>query len=309
MRAAAWWLIPALALAPALAAAHTAQPGLADSLPAPGAWSFEPWVVGLLLLAMAGYALGTWRVWRRAGRGRGVQPRQLAAFVLGWLALAAALLSPLDALGAWLFSAHMVQHELLMVVAAPLLVIGRPLAAWAWAFSPAARPALRAAIRSRPIAATWRLLTAPLAAWALHALALWLWHVPRLFDAALHSEAIHVLQHASFLASALLFWWAALGGDQRVPGPWAIVLLLTTMLHTSVLGALLTFAATPWYSGYAATTASLGLTPLDDQQIGGLVMWVPGGLAYLVAGLALALQWFGDRPQRPHVASLHSRYR
>lgn len=277
---------------------------LVDSLPSPGDWSLEPWVIALLLLALAGYAIGTWRVWRRAGRGRGIAPRQLAAFALGWLALGAALLSPLDSLGAWLFSAHMVQHELLMVVAAPLLVIGRPLAAWAWAFSPASRPAVRTLIRMPFIAAPWRLITAPLAAWSLHALALWLWHVPTLFDAALHSEAIHVLQHTSFLATALLFWWATLGGDQRVPGPSAVVLLLSTMLHTSVLGALLTFAATPWYGGYATTTAALGLTPLDDQQIGGLVMWVPGGLAYLVAGLALATQWFGARAPRPRAAWL-----
>jgi putative membrane protein len=277
---------------PALGHAHQAATG---ELPPVLAWSFEPWAMALLLAALAAYALGTWRVWRRAGAGRGVQPRQALAFGLGWLATAAALVSPLDSLGAWLFSAHMVQHELLMLVAAPLLVLGRPLGAWAWALDAGARPGLARITRQPALAAAWRAITGPLAAWLLHALALWLWHIPVLFDAALHHEAIHVLQHASFLASALLFWWAVLGGDRRRTSGLAMVLLFTTMLHTGLLGALLTLAPTPWYGWYMATGPALGFDPLEDQQLGGLVMWVPGGLAYLAAGLALAARWLAGR--------------
>jgi putative membrane protein len=241
-----------------------------------------------VLLALSGgwYTLGVLRLWRNAGVGRGIGRLQAAAFAGGWLALVLALVSPLDALGARLFSAHMVQHELLMLVAAPLLVLGRPLAAWTWGLSPARRQVVGRWIRVPWWAATWALLTDPLAAWALHALALWLWHVPSWFEAALRNEGWHALQHASFLGTALLFWWSALGGDSRSRASgFALLYLFTTMLHTGALGALLTLAPTPWYPSYAAATGALGLDPVADQQLGGLVMWVPGSLAYLVAGL------------------------
>jgi putative membrane protein len=268
-------------------------------------WSFEPWVVAPLALSAALYACGVARLWRHAGRFRGIGRRQVAAFAAGWIVLVAALVSPLDALGAYLFSAHMVQHELLMVVAAPLMVLGRPLAAWAWAFSPAQRHAIGRGLRVRWWAATWTLLTDPLAAWALHALALWLWHVPRLFDAALANEGWHALQHACFLGTALLFWWAVLGRDTRSHpnSGFALAYLFTTMLHTSALGALLTLAPTAWYEGYAASTAPFGLDPVQDQQLGGLVMWIPGGFAYVVAGLVMVARLLARPALTPAIAA------
>jgi putative membrane protein len=182
----------------------------------------------------------------------------------------------------------MVQHELLMIVAAPLLVLGRPLAAWTWAFALQQRRSLAQATRWRWLAWLWGCITRPLVAWALHALALWGWHVPELFDAALHHEWIHVLQHTSFFGTALLFWWSVLGRDRRSShGGFALVSVFTTMLHTSALGALLTFATTAWYPSYVAAGGAMGLTPVEDQQIGGLIMWIPGGTAYLIAALVL----------------------
>lgn len=269
-------LFVAVLLAPAPALAHA--PAAVES----GA---EPWLAWLLLASAAGYAVGTTRLWSRAGRCRGISLGQAAAFGAGWLTLVLALATPLDALGARLFSVHMVQHELLMIVAAPLLVLGRPLAAWTWAFAPRHRQLLGNATRWGWLARSWSAITQPVAAWGLHALALWVWHVPRLFDAALHSEGVHVLQHASFLGTALLFWWAVLGGDSRSSrGGAGLVSLFTTMLHTGALGALLTFSASAWYTAYGG---AYGLTPVEDQQLGGLVMWIPGGTAYLVAGLVL----------------------
>jgi putative membrane protein len=268
-------------------------------------WSFEPWVVTPLALSAALYALGVARLWRHAGRLRGIGRRQVAAFAAGWIVLVIALVSPLDALGASLFSAHMVQHELLMVVVAPLMVLGRPLAAWAWAFSPAQRHAIGRGLRVRWWASTWARLTDPLAAWVLHALALWLWHVPRFFDAALANEGWHALQHASFLGTALLFWWAVLGRDarSRTNSGFALAYLFTTMLHTSALGALLTLAPTPWYEGYAATTALFGLGPVEDQQLGGLVMWIPGGFAYVAAGLVMVARLLARPALSPAIAA------
>lgn len=252
-------------------------------------WSVEPWVIVLLAASGGLYARGIARLWREAGPRRGIAARQAAAFAGGWLALVLALVSPLDGLGARLFSAHMVQHEVLMLVAAPLLVIGRPLAAWAWGLPKAALGGFMRVFRSRGWASSWSLLTDPLAAWSLHALALWAWHVPAFFEAAVEHTGWHVAQHVSFLGTALLFWWAVLGGDARVrQGTGAAMLyLFTTMMHTSALGALLTLAPTPWYPAYAATSGALGLDPVEDQQLGGLVMWVPGAFAYLFAALAL----------------------
>jgi putative membrane protein len=267
-------------------------------------WSFEPWVLALLALSAVLYAVGVHRLWRHAGGQRGISRAQAAAFAGGWLALVAALVSPLDALGERLFSAHMVQHELLMIVAAPLLVLGRPLAAWAWAIPAAPLRVIGSAFRSSAWSGPWRLITDPLAAWALHALALWVWHVPAFFEAALEHTGWHVLQHASFLVTALLFWWAVIGGDtrSRKSAGLATFYLFTTMLHTGALGALLTLASTPWYPAYAATASAMGLAPLEDQQLGGLVMWVPGGVAYLAAGLAAVTRLLAS-PEHPATAT------
>jgi putative membrane protein len=252
-------------------------------------WNTAPWLLLLLALSAAAYAAGLRRLWVHAGRGRGVAPRQAWAFALGWLALVAALVTPIDALGSQLFAAHMVQHELLMVVAAPLLVLGRPLATWAWALSAGGRRRIGTLLRRRGWTAFWSGLTDPLVAWALHALVLWTWHLPSAFDAALAFEPLHIAQHASFLGTALLFWWAVLGHDPRgrySPGHSAAY-LFTTMLHTSALGALLSLAPTPWYASYIPLTSALGFDPVEDQQLGGLVMWVPGALAYVIAALAV----------------------
>ncbi len=256
-------------------------------------WSFEPWVVACLAVSLAAYGLGIARLWSHAGAGRGISWPRALSFIGGWLCLVVALVSPLDALGSQLFSAHMVQHELLMAVVAPLMVMGRPLGVWAWALPPSARRGVGAAFHHPLWRRPWQVLTAPLAAWLLHAAALWLWHVPGWFDAALRSNTVHAWQHLSFLLSALLFWWAALGQVSRQAQGTALVYLFTTMLHTGALGALLALSPVVWYPSYLSTAAGMGWDALDDQQLGGLVMWAPAGLAYLVAGLALAARLLG----------------
>jgi putative membrane protein len=284
------------ALAVALPAAAHPPPGAVGADLA-WRWNLEPWLAGLLAASGALYALGVARLWRKAGRGRGLAQGQAARFAAGWLTLCVALVSPVDTLGGALFSMHMVQHELLMVLAAPLLVLGRPLQAWTWAMPGPWRPRLAQAAHAWPLAAAWQAVTAPLAAWTLHALALWAWHAPLLFEAALADDRVHALQHASFLGSALLFWWAVLGRGTRRPDGSSVASVFTTLLHTGALGALLTFAPTPWYAHYRGA-AALGLSALEDQQLGGLVMWVPGSLAYLVAGLAIVGLWVARPAQQ-----------
>lgn len=251
-------------------------------------WSFDPWVTLPLAVAALLYIAGVRALWMHAGRGRGVSRRQVMYFAVGWWTLVAALLSPLDAVADELFSVHMIQHELLMVVAAPLLVLARPLGVWTWAVPRRWRPHLRDGVKTGLVHRPWRALTAPLSAWLLHAAALWLWHLPAFFSAAARSEAIHTLQHATFLTSALLFWWAVLGGATARSRAAAVLMLFTTMVHMGVLGALLTLAPAVLYEPYVATTVARGLDPLEDQQLGGLLMWIPAGTAYLVAAVFLA---------------------
>ena len=279
----------ALALAAGAVRAHALDEGAPAGASLP--WSFEPWVLACLGLSAALYAIGLVRLWSHAGRGRGIGVRTALWFAAGWLTLVVALVSPLDPLGTRLFAAHMVQHELLMIVAAPLLVLGRPLAVWAWALPFEARRGAGRFFHRPAWRVPWLILTGPLAAWALHALALWLWHVPALFEAALHDEAVHAWQHIAFLLTALVFWWSVLGATTRKEEGVALLSLFTTMVHTGALGALLTLSPHAWYPSYAATAPAFGLDAVEDQQLGGLVMWVPAGLVYVVAGLVLARRW------------------
>lgn len=282
-----------LLLAAPLAQAHEVQAENAAAFPG---WGAEPWVLTLLALSAGLYLAGAWRLWRRSRGGRSALLRQGGMFAIGWLTLAGALASPLDGMGSQLFSAHMLQHELLMIVAAPLLVLGRPLAVWLWALP--GRSAVAGAVRHPLVRLPWQWLTMPMVSWLLHAVALWAWHVPRLFEGALASNAMHGWQHASFLASALLFWWAVLGdGGERGRRSGAMLYLFTTMLHTGALGALLTWSTVPWYPAYAGTVGLYGFDLLEDQQLGGLIMWIPGALAYLFAGLALAARWLKSDPR------------
>ena len=261
-------------------------------------WTLEAWELICLALSAGLYAIGLARLWRRAGALRGVGMAEVCAFAGGWLAVVAALVSPLDALGAELFSAHMVQHEVLMIVAAPLLVLGRPLAVWVWALPAASRGPLGAFFHRPGWRVPWLWITGPLVAWVLHALALWLWHVPALFDAALADEGVHTLQHLSFLGTALLFWWSVLGGASRRERGVALLSLFTTMVHTGALGALLTLSNTVWYTAYVDTAPAWGLSALQDQQLGGVVMWVPAGTVYIVCGLWLAARWLSEPRDR-----------
>lgn len=248
-------------------------------------------VTALLVLAAALYAAGSMRLWGQAVRARRELLWRAVAFAGGILVLGLALLSPLDRWSAELFSMHMIQHELLMLGAAPLLVVGRPLPVWLWAFGARGRDAIARAVRPRFVRVAWAALVAPGIAWMCHALALWLWHIPKFFDAVLVSRPIHDLQHTTFLVTALMFWAALFEERSRERRGAGILYLFTTTVHTSVLGALITFAARPWYSAYLQTPAHWGLSALEDQQLGGLIMWVPGSIVYVGTALFLLARW------------------
>ena len=260
-----------LLLLPSAAAAH----GGAHPVPQgePG-WTLDPWILAPLGIVLALYGLGFLRLRARPGLRR-----PAAVFFAGWLVLALALVSPLHEAGERSFTLHMVEHELIMLVAALLLPLSRPAGVLLWAFPRAWRGGLAVIARG-----TGR-LAAPGIATALQAIALWAWHAPPLFNRALGHPGWHVAQHLSFLVTGLLFWWAMLRTPNR--GVAALCLFVTSIVG-GALGALMALSASPWYAGYAAMgMAPFGLTPVEDQALAGLIMWVPGGLVH--AGAAIVL--------------------
>lgn len=293
------WAILLLAL-PASALAHGGEPHADPSMSGlRAAWSFPPLVLMPLLVSAGLYGAGILRLWSRTGVGRGVRTWQVLAFAAGWLSLAGALLSPLHRLGERLFIAHMVEHEILMVIGAPLIVLARPLGAMVWALPARGRHWAGALNRSGPVRALSGFLRDPLAATLLHGVALWMWHLPSLYALALSDERLHWLQHVSFLGTAFLFWSAMLRGKagRLAQGP-AVFYLFVTALHSGFLGILLTVAKAPLYPTQMAASAEWRLTPLEDQQLAGLVMWVPAGIVYAGAALWLAGLWInGAKPE------------
>jgi cytochrome c oxidase assembly factor CtaG len=201
-----------------------------------------------------------------------------------------ALVSPLDVVSRALFSAHMVQHLLLMMAAPPLLVLGDPMTATLWALPITARRAVARWWRHAPGARrAWRLGTLPALAWTLHVGALWAWHLPTLYERAIANEGVHVLEHAMFFLTALLFWWPLLKPHgRRMSGGVGVLYLFAAALQGTILGALLTLARAPLYAAHFGTTRAWGLSPIEDQQLAGLLMWVPAGFVYLAALVPVA---------------------
>jgi putative membrane protein len=219
-------------------------------------------------------------------------------FISGWFSLLIALDSPIHELGEQLFWVHMTQHEIMMVISAPLLVLGKPFVTFLWAIPKSWRENWGVFSKWRPVKAGWKIIAAPLMAWILHALALWGWHAPILFDATLTSDFLHSLQHVSFLGTALLFWWALIYEHRGLGYGGALLYVFTTAVHTSILGAWLTFSSRAWYAPYSATAPAWHISALEDQQLGGLIMWIPAGTLLVVVSLVLLVKWMAESDRR-----------
>lgn len=273
------------------------------------AWNGDVSLLLGLALAAGLYARGVVRLWRRAGVGQGVRRWQVAAFAGGVAALVFALVSPLESLASVLFSAHMVQHLILILCAAPLLVLGVPGYVWLWGLPQHWRTTIgRWWKRSTRVRALWHGLSHPLFAWGFYAATLWLWHTPPLFDAALHSSLVHELEHLSFLFAAIVYCWVLINpmGPRRLSRGVGILYLFTTSVHGSLLSMLITFAPRPWYEHYTDTTEVWGLAPLQDQQLGGLIMWIPAGMVYAGLAAVLLILWIKDIETEMQRAEPHS---
>jgi putative membrane protein len=270
----------------------------------PVTWTFEPVTIALMVISSGWYVAGVIAARRHSASPSAFPWWQIAAFAAAMISLAVALISPLDWLSDILFSAHMTQHEILMLVAAPLLVLGQPLLAAVWAVPRQNRAAVAATFRGPAFSRAWHAMTGPLALFLLHAVALWIWHIPVLFEAALASEAIHFIQHMAFVGTAAFFWWGMVYGRYgRLGYGVAILYVFLTALHNTILGALLTIAPGTWYRSYELTAAQWRVDALADQQLAGLIMWVPSGVAFLVVGLALTAAWLGESERRVGLGS------
>ena len=236
----------------------------------------------MLAVAACSYVLGLRNLWGAAGRARGVGVVAAAAFLAALALLALVVGEAVERYTSASFAAHMLQHQLLMLIVAPMLVVGRPLATWSWALPVRWRSRIAGVFAHPAWRTPWRALTSPLGAALAQVILLAIWHAPPAFDAVAGHPWIHATQHASFLAPALAFWWALLAARRRKRFAAIIAALFMMMLATGAIGALLTFASHPLYASYAG-----GPDALADQQLGGLLMWIPGGM--LTVALAMVV--------------------
>ena len=253
-------------------------------------WSLDPTaLIGLPLAALL-YSRGlrslggrlrfhaTWRPW---------------AFHAGLLVIAGALLTPLDYLSERLFWAHMTQHMLLIMVGAPLVLLGAPMIPM---LRGVPRPLRRRLVipiaRSAPVRSALRVLTTPVVAWVIYAGTLVVWHFPSFYVSAIENEIVHMLEHVIFAVGAYLFWWNVIDPVPLRPNLSylaRIPYIFITVVPAFALGAFLTFAGEAWYAPYEVTAPLYGMTALEDQQLGGVVMWIPGSF---IVGAALVIDLF-----------------
>jgi putative membrane protein len=286
-------------LVPLMGAVALAHDGAHDVY-APSWWDLS----ALAALALGGglYAVGSWRL---AGRGAHVRRLERVAFWAGWTAVLVAISPATDRAAAETFSMHMAQHELLMVIGAPLVIVGRPIVPWVWALPGRMRPFAGASLQMGAVSRVWNVLTTPVVAWAAHGLAIWIWHLPALYEAAVNHEGVHALQHATFIGTAACFWWGLVYGRYgRAAYGASVLYVFTTMVHTGLLGAVFALSTWPFYGVYRERAAAAGIDAVSDQQLAGVYMWVPAGIVFMICGLALLLAWLAEAERRSGIRSV-----
>lgn len=289
-------LIGLLLLVPAPVLAHGAEapsPSFPSSLLE---WRLDPTAIVPLLLVAALYVWAVRRV-DAAHPGNRHPAHRTWLFMAGLAAIAVALTSPIEAYEGLLFSVHMIQHMLLELVAAPLLLAGAPITLALRASSPTVRRRLLSVLQSRVV----HVVSFPVIAWVLFAAVNWGWHFSTLYDQALENELLHYFQHATFLGAALLFWWPAIGADPspwRLPHPMRLFYLFLAMPQNSFLGVALLQTSTVLYPHYVTNGRTWGPSPLEDQHLGGVLMWVMGDMAFLVGMAVVVALWVRHEERR-----------
>ena len=263
-------------------------------------WNWRPDVIMVVATLGSVYVAGWWRLWKQGARiARGWR---LALYGAGLVTICLALLSPIDTFGSFLFTMHMVQHELLVMVAPLLLLLADPLPVILWGLPRRLRAVIgRLLIRGAPFrrilqAGTWMPVS-----WLLHVMTLWVWHYPAMYEASLRNEFVHDAQHLSFFLTGILLWWPIVNPAPRVHGLVAygfrIAYVLLAALQNTMLAALIALTERVLYPYYTAVPRLWGLTPLQDQITGGLIMWIPGGMMYVITTLVLVARML-DREEQ-----------
>ena len=271
-------------------------------------WQWEPWVLACIAAAAVPYAAGMLRMGMR--RAQILGRRRALSFFAGLLLLLLTLMSPLDTVADDLFSAHMLQHMLLLLVVPPLLVYGRPVITWLWAFDVGARGSIVRGWKRTKLDAAFDFLMRPACVWVLLSAALFYWHLPGPYDAAVRHEWLHDLEHLSFLAFSLAFWTIVIEpyGRRRALGYGATILFVVSSgFVMALIGAILTFATTPLYAVHLHTTQAYGLTPLQDQQLAGIIMWIPSNLVHIGALSAVFFAWYRADERRARERAVPTR--
>ncbi len=258
-------------------------------------WDLRAEVILSLALAGTIYSLGWWRI-RKSQEQRGDRKRlasgwRLVAYLGGLVLLGIALMSPIDVLGGQLFTMHMIQHLLLVMIVPPLLLISNPLPFFMWGLPGRARRGVGQSLNRR---STFRqgltALTAPGLVWMAFIAVFLAWHDPNAYNAALQSDLIHDLEHLTFFVTAMLFWWLVIGAGPRLRSlsrGLRIGLLLAVVPANMAAGVAIAFASQPIYTYYTTVPRLWGLTVMQDQTIGGIIMWIPGSMMYILAALIL----------------------
>ena len=264
-------------------------------------WDSAPYIVIPIALAVSLYIVGRWRLGRRAR----YQPPRISRdllYLAGILALVLALLSPIDVYAGDLFFMHMIQHLLLMMAAPPLIQLANPMSRLLWAFPRGVRRRIGGALNNTGVL---RLaiqgVTVPVIAWLIFVVTIWVWHTPAPYNAALSSEPVHLLEHLTMFAAAMIFWWPVIGPAplrSRMPHPLRFLYLFLALFQNILLGAILTFAQGPVYSYYDGTPDHWGIDGALDQQFGGVLMWIPGTMMYFAALALLFFAWLEQEERR-----------
>ena len=265
-------------------------------------WAFWPQII-LVLVALGALYVRGWQQLRQRGSQRFANGWRLASFLAGLVVLGVAMLSFIEVLYNLLFSLHMVQHLLITMVGPPLLLLADPYPFLIWGLPDNARLAIcRFLTPGAGVRRVLRYATNPWLIWVLYVGGLWLWHVPDAYDAALTYEVLHILEHLAFFVPALLFWWHVTGATPRLHGRlsygFRIGYLLAALAQNEILGVIIAFARNPLYPHYTTVSRLWGLSVMDDQMLGGGLMWVPGGMMYAVAAVVLIARYLEQEEKR-----------
>lgn len=270
-------------------------------------WNWRIEVIIVLAFAGTFFTAGWWRLRQRQRRGQLAKAWQPVSYSIGLLVIALALLSPIDALGSQLFLMHMIQHLLLIMVAPPLLLLTNPMPFMLWGIPGSWRLRVGRGIgrllhRHSPVRKNLRLITSPGVLWLIWVILIFGWHDPTLYNAALQNNFVHDIEHLSFFTAGMVFWWHVTGAGPRIhkqpPLLGRIAFVIGAIPPNMLTGVVLAFATEPIYTFYTAVPRLWNISVLDDQRLGGIIMWVPGSMMYIIAALVLIAQMLANEDKK-----------